>query len=42
MIAAAFLDAHNALVAQVRAMPERAMPPTAPTKPGASRAKPPG
>lgn len=42
VIAAAFLDAHNALVAQVRAMPERAMALPAPTRPAAGRAKPPG
>lgn len=38
VIAAAFLDAHNALVAQVRAMPERAMPPPPPAKPSTGRA----
>lgn len=33
LIAAAFLDAHNALVAQVRQMPVRAMPPAPPARP---------
>ena len=33
VIAAAFLDAHNQLVVQVRALQAKALPPEVPTKP---------
>jgi len=38
VIAAAFLDAHNQLVAQARALPARALPPPVPTKPASGGA----
>jgi hypothetical protein len=40
VIAAAFLDAHNQLVAQVRAIPARTMPPPVPAGPASAPAKP--
>ena len=38
VIAAAFLDAHNQLVAQARALPARTLPPPVPTKPASGGA----